>query len=63
MVAYRDGYICYSLGNLIFDQNESSHTGVTWGIVLEVVLYKGESVELSELGIRIDETTSQPALE
>lgn len=62
-VAYGDGYICYSLGNLIFDQKASTHAGVTRGIVLEVVLYKGEIVELSELGIRIDEATSQPAFE
>ena len=62
-VAYGDGFICYSLGNLVFDQKESSHTGVTRGTVLEVLLYRGEIVEVNELGIRIGERTWQPSFE
>jgi poly-gamma-glutamate capsule biosynthesis protein CapA/YwtB (metallophosphatase superfamily) len=62
-VIYTDKVICYSLGNLIFDQKESSHTGVTRGKVLEVVWENGGVSEVNERYVRINEATWQPAFE
>lgn len=45
-----EGYIAYSLGNFIFDQNFSADT--SWGSVLEVELYSGGGYRVTPRTIR-----------
>jgi poly-gamma-glutamate capsule biosynthesis protein CapA/YwtB (metallophosphatase superfamily) len=57
---YKGKYIFYSMGNLIFDQSESSHTGVTRGGVVLVTCRDNGISAVNEVFTTIDEQTCQP---
>lgn len=60
---YTGKRIYYSLGNLIFDQTESSQTGVTRGGVINVICGDTGITAVNERYIRINATTFQPSFE
>lgn len=57
---YREGYIAYSLGNFVFDQNFSPDTGT--GMVLKVLLRNKKIARAEPLTVRFTKTF-QPFLE
>ncbi len=56
---YSDGVIAYSLGNFVFDQNETTNPGVRDGLLLEVTFSGDELAAVVERPIRINDY-SQP---
>lgn len=53
-------YVAYSLGNLIFDQYESWHPGVSKGMLLEVTWEDGKITSVAPRYVKINQTTWQP---
>ncbi|MEN6472511.1 MAG: CapA family protein [Syntrophaceae bacterium] len=53
-------YIAYSLGNLIFDQYESLHPGVSKGMLLEVTWESGAITSVTPRYVKINQKTWQP---
>ena len=51
---YKDGWIAYSLGNFVFDQNFSEET--TEGLLLKAVLNRREIKEVQTVKIKISES-------
>jgi len=48
---YKDGWIAYSLGNFVFDQNFSKET--TRGLALKAVINNGKISEIQEIPVKI----------
>jgi poly-gamma-glutamate synthesis protein (capsule biosynthesis protein) len=53
-------YVAYSLGNLIFDQYERLHSGVSKGMLLEVTWQSGAIQSIVPRYVKINQTTWQP---
>lgn len=53
-------YVAYSLGNLIFDQYESWHPGVSKGMLLEVTWEDGKITSVAPRYVKINQKTWQP---
>jgi poly-gamma-glutamate synthesis protein (capsule biosynthesis protein) len=53
VVKYKDGYIAYSLGNFIFDQN-LEEDGSDTGLILEVIISDGEIIDITETKIKFN---------
>ena len=53
-------YVAYSLGNLIFDQYERLHSGVSKGMLLEVTWANGAIQSIIPRYVKINQTTWQP---
>lgn len=54
VVKYKDGYIAYSLGNFIFDQNLDDEIGTKDGLILKAVIKNGEIYEIEEIKIKFN---------
>lgn len=63
VVKYCDGYIAYSLGNFVFDQQEANYPGTTRSILLEVAVKERKISEVKTKKIRINEGTWTTELE
>ena len=53
-------YVAYSLGNLIFDQYERLHSGVSKGMLLEVTWQSAAIQSIVPRYVKINQTTWQP---
>jgi poly-gamma-glutamate synthesis protein (capsule biosynthesis protein) len=58
VVPYKHGYIAYSLGNFVFDQNFSPDT--SWGLTLKVTVKDKKIVSVEEVPVTFNKTY-QPA--
>lgn len=54
VVKYKDGYIAYSLGNFIFDQN-LKEDGSDVGMIFEAIIEDGKIKEVNEVEIRFND--------
>ncbi|MEN6474127.1 MAG: CapA family protein [Syntrophaceae bacterium] len=63
VIVYKHGIIAYSLGNLIFDLQESRHPGVSRGMLLEIDWENGAITKVTPRYTRNNEATCQPDFE